>query len=79
MAAITFVNRELGLDGVAIADRYTAKLRLFDSWQAEINNNDHGIDGKANGMKHFAFCALGALAGAVIAVVGIALVTDWLL
>lgn len=44
LAAIEFVTDQLGLDGAAIEVRHMQKRALFDSWEALLNNNDHGID-----------------------------------
>ena len=45
LAAIWFTAQELGLDQRAIQDRAVAKRKLFDTWQAQIDNNDFAIDG----------------------------------
>lgn len=43
MAAIQFVG-ELYEFFPEIQDRAFAKLDLFESWEAQLDNNDHGID-----------------------------------
>jgi NTP pyrophosphatase (non-canonical NTP hydrolase) len=44
MAAIGFVVEQLDLDHVRLVERHAMKLRLFDTWQAQIDNNDQAID-----------------------------------
>ncbi len=43
-AAMDFVAMQFGLSTTAIAQRRLHKLRLFGTWQEQIDNNDHGID-----------------------------------
>jgi NTP pyrophosphatase (non-canonical NTP hydrolase) len=43
-AAIEFVITQLGLDGAEVEIREAKKRVLFDSWEATLDNNDHGID-----------------------------------
>lgn len=50
LAAIYFVAGQLGYDMDAILDRRDAKTKLFDTWQAQIDNNDMAIDGGKSGM-----------------------------
>jgi NTP pyrophosphatase (non-canonical NTP hydrolase) len=47
LAAIDFVIKHLNLDSWAVADRHARKLALFDTWQAQIDNNDQAIDAAA--------------------------------
>lgn len=43
-AALTFVEGQFKLDRGAIAQRTVAKILAFVEWEADIANNDHGID-----------------------------------
>lgn len=43
-AAIFFVIDQFGLDNVAYYERVAKKQALFETWQAQLDNNDHGID-----------------------------------
>lgn len=45
-AAINFVALQLGLDLEAIDRRRKQKAILFGTWQEQIDNNDHGVDGR---------------------------------
>lgn len=44
MAAIDFAATKLGLDYITIARRRLAKLAVFQEWDADPSNNDHGVD-----------------------------------
>lgn len=44
LAAIMFVQVQLGLDYQAIRERDHAKWNLFQTWHEQLDNNDHGID-----------------------------------
>lgn len=44
IAAVYFVRDRLGLDREVIAQRMMAKLELFGTWEAQIDNNDLAID-----------------------------------
>jgi NTP pyrophosphatase (non-canonical NTP hydrolase) len=46
IAACKFVARTHLLDSVAIERRVLAKLKLFNEWQHDPNNNPHAIDAK---------------------------------
>lgn len=46
-AAMVFVVEQLGLDDDAVTERMHAKLALFETWQGQLDNNDHGIDAAA--------------------------------
>ncbi len=46
LAAIWFVANQLGLDAGVIHSRWADKAELYNAWQEQIDNNDHGIDGK---------------------------------
>jgi hypothetical protein len=46
-AAGYFVIEQLALDKERIIERRRAKGRLFDTWQAQIDNNDQGVDSRA--------------------------------
>lgn len=46
-AAIYFVIDQLGLDEPRFDARSLAKGQLFKTWQEQLDNNDHGIDGKS--------------------------------
>lgn len=43
-AALDFVEERLRLDHEVIQARRRKKAALFDAWQEQIDNNDHGID-----------------------------------
>lgn len=43
-AAITFVIKQMGLNQFIIDDRRRDKLKLFETWHEQLDNNDHGID-----------------------------------
>lgn len=45
-AAIEFVIFHLGLNREAVVRRMREKRDLYDEWEAELANNDHGIDGR---------------------------------
>jgi NTP pyrophosphatase (non-canonical NTP hydrolase) len=44
MAAITFAAHRLGIDHAAIMARCEAKLRRFEEWDAQPDNNAQAID-----------------------------------
>lgn len=44
LAAVNLVANQLGLNHGSIYARMTAKSTLFQRWQVELDNNDHGID-----------------------------------
>jgi len=44
IAACAFVVQTLGLDADSIAERSKMKLKLYEKWHADDNNNDHGVD-----------------------------------
>lgn len=48
-AAIDFCIDRLGLDGAAVEVRERKKRALFDLWEAILDNNDHGVDGRQAG------------------------------
>jgi NTP pyrophosphatase (non-canonical NTP hydrolase) len=45
LAAIEFVANALCLNWKDVQDRKRSKDYLFETWEATIDNNDHGIDG----------------------------------
>ena len=47
-AAIDFVIEQKGLDRTRISLRWAQKMALFETWQEQLDNNDHGIDGRRN-------------------------------
>ena len=49
LAAINFVALQLHLDAARIDERSLQKLELFETWQEQLDNNDHGVDGRLAG------------------------------
>jgi NTP pyrophosphatase (non-canonical NTP hydrolase) len=47
LAAIEFVIEQLELSRRSIIDRAESKGDLFNTWQEQIDNNDHAIVGRA--------------------------------
>jgi NTP pyrophosphatase (non-canonical NTP hydrolase) len=48
MAACQFVAEQFRIEE-AVMDRRTSKTALFLTWEAQIDNNDHGIDARRSG------------------------------
>lgn len=49
LAAIWFAAEQLGLDRIDIGARQYSKTQLFGDWNDQLDNNDHGIDGRQVG------------------------------
>lgn len=49
LAAIEFVAETLHLNWKDVLDRKRTKDVMFETWEAAIDNNDHGIDGAGVG------------------------------
>lgn len=46
IAACTFVEKAFGLSTSRIIDRTVAKRKVFESWDALTDNNQHAVDRK---------------------------------
>lgn len=46
IAAVWFVVDQFKLDSSAVLERVDQKWKLFTTWEAELGNNDRGIDGR---------------------------------